>query len=755
MNSTSEVTIGGLVGTRWKPALSVEVTDGIAVITFDLPNESVNKLSRAVKDEFVALVTRLERDTTVHGAVFISGKPDVWIAGADIEEFLQLKTATDAERLSRDGQMLLDSVERLRIPIVAAIHGACLGGGLETALACRYRVATDHPKTILGLPEVQLGLIPGAGGTQRLPRRIGLTNALDLILTGKHVRAQKALKLGLVDELVHPSILRSVAIARAREVADGRRKSERGGGGLRGFVIDGNPAGRAIVLKKAREQTLAKSRGHYPALIAAIAAVAAGYEGGPAHGFREESRLFGEMAMTDVSRQLIFLFFATNELKKDPGVEPSQYPDAPVSAFEPLPVQKLAIIGAGFMGAGIASIAVQHGSLVRLKDADHARVAKGYAAVRDVLKERLTRKQINKVQYSDYMALLGGTVDYSGFGNVDLVIEAVFEDLAVKHQVLRETESVIKPSAIFASNTSTIPIAQIAQASSRPERVLGMHFFSPVHKMPLLEVITTGETHPQVTATAVAYGKKLGKTVIVVNDGPGFYVNRILSPYLNEAAILLDQGVAVDLIDKAIVDFGFPVGPITLVDEVGLDVATKAGKIMAEAFPDRMQPAKSIQAVVAAGRYGRKSKKGFYSYDKEGKKGDVDPSVYALFLAPGSIPIAPSIVTEGATEPAGPPEMSAVQIQQRTVLAMLNEAVRCLTDGIIRSPRDGDVGAVFGIGFPPFRGGPFRYMDALGIQIVVQRLEDLNARFPGRFEPAEMLLEMVRRRQNFYSDERS
>ena len=754
MSSTSEVTIGGLVGTRWKPALSVEVVDGIAVITFDLPNESVNKLSRAVKDEFVALLSRMEQDTSVHAAVLISGKPDVWIAGADIEEFLQLKTATDAERLSRDGQMLLDSVERLRIPVVAAIHGACLGGGLETALACRYRIATDHPKTILGLPEVQLGLIPGAGGTQRLPRRIGLTNALDLILTGKHVRPKKALQLGLIDELVHPSILRSLSIQRAREVAEGRRKSERHGGGLKGAILDRNPAGRALVLRRAREQTLAKSRGNYPALIAAIDAVATGYDRGVAEGYREESRKFGEMAMTDVSRQLIFLFFATNELKKDPGVDPLQYPELPVSAFDPLPVEKVAIIGAGFMGAGIASIAVQHGSLVRLKDADHSRVAKGYAAVRDVLKERLTRKQITKVQYSDYMALVGGTVDYSGFGNVDLVIEAVFEDLAVKHQVLRETEAAIRPDAIFATNTSTIPIALIAQASSRPERVLGMHFFSPVHKMPLLEVITTQQTYPQVTATAVAYGKKLGKTVIVVNDGPGFYVNRILAPYINEAGILLDQGVAVDLIDKALVDFGFPVGPITLIDEVGLDVAIKAGKIMAEAFPDRMHPANSIQAVVTAGRYGRKSQKGFYTYDKEGKKGDVDPSVYALFLAPGSIPVVKSITPPAATEQPQRDEMPGIQIQQRTVLAMLNEAARCLSDGIIKSPRDGDVGAVFGIGFPPFRGGPFRYMDSLGIQIVVQRLEDLNARFPGRYEPAELLLEMARRRQVFHPGER-
>jgi len=750
--TSSGVTIGGLVGTRWKPALSVEVTDGIAIVTFDLPNESVNKLNRAVKDEFVALVSQLERDSTVRAAVLISGKPDVWIAGADIEEFLELKTAADAERLSRDGQMLLDSLEHLRTPIIAAIHGACLGGGLETALACRYRIATDHPKTVLGLPEVQLGLIPGAGGTQRLPRKIGLTNGLDLILTGRNVRGKKALQLGVIDELVHPSILRSVAIQRAHEVAEGRRKSESHKSGVKGLLLDGNPAGRAIVLRKAREQTLAKSRGHYPALIAAIDAIAAGYEKGAAYGFRQESRLFGDMAMTDVSKQLIFLFFATNELKKDPGVDPAQYPDLPVSAFEPLPVDKIAIIGAGFMGAGIASIAVQHGTLVRLKDADHARVAKGYAAVREVLKERLTRKQITKIQYSDYMALIGGTVDYSGFGNVDLVIEAVFEDLAVKHQVLRETEAAIHPSAIFATNTSTIPIGLIAQASSRPERVLGMHFFSPVHKMPLLEVIATSKTHPQVTATAVAYGKKLGKTVIVVNDGPGFYANRILSPYINEAGILLDQGVAVDIIDKALVDFGFPVGPITLIDEVGLDVATKAGKIMAEAYPDRMAPAKSIPAVVAAGRYGRKSKKGFYTYDKEGQKGDVDPSVYALFLAPGSIPVVTSIAPQ-SNEPPKWPEMPAVQIQQRTVLAMLNEAARCLSDGIIRSPRDGDVGAVFGIGFPPFRGGPFRYMDSLGVKIVVQRLEDLNARFPGRYEPAEILLEMARRNQTFYADE--
>jgi 3-hydroxyacyl-CoA dehydrogenase/enoyl-CoA hydratase/3-hydroxybutyryl-CoA epimerase len=353
-----------------------------------------------------------------------------------------------------------------------------------------------------------------------------------------------------------------------------------------------------------------------------------------------------------------------------------------------------------------------------------------------VLKDRLKKKQITRRQFDDMMLLVGGTIDYSGFGSTDLVIEAVFEDVAVKHKVLREVEQVMPDHAIFASNTSTIPITSIAQASARPDRVLGMHFFSPVHKMPLLEVIVTERTDPQVTATVVAYGKKLGKTVIVVNDGPGFYANRILSPYINEAGRLLDEGASIGAIDGALVDFGFPVGPITLVDEVGLDVAGKAGAIVAEAFGDRMKPAESLRSVIEAGRLGRKNKKGFYTYDSEGKKGSVDDSVYALL-------------------PTGNHRTSATveEIQQRTVLAMVNEAARCLEEGIVRSARDGDVGAVFGIGFPPFRGGPFRYADTLGVDRVVLLLEELDKRFPGRFQPAEILLDMAHRKERFYPAE--
>src|SRR6478672_390582 len=397
-------------------ALTTEIINGVAVITLDLPGSPVNKFNRALKDEFVALFDRLERDLNVKSAVLLSGKKDSWIAGADIDEFLELKSAAEAERMSHDGQLLIDSIHEMRTPLVCAIHGACMGGALELSLAAHYRIATDHPKTVLALPEVQIGLIPGAGGTQRLPRLIGVRAALDMILTGKNIRAKKALQIGLIDELVHPSILKRIAIQRAHEIAEGTRRHEKHSGGMTGFLLDENPVGHRIVLKKAREETLKKTGGHYPAPLAAIEAVAAGLNSGPSKGYREESRLFGEMAMTEVSKQLISIFFATTALKKDPGVDG-------VDAATVMPINKVGILGSGFMGAGIASIAIQQGTIVRMKDADHGRVAKGFGAVRDILKERLIKKQITRQQLSDTMTLLGGTIDYSGFESADLVIE--------------------------------------------------------------------------------------------------------------------------------------------------------------------------------------------------------------------------------------------------------------------------------------------------------------------------------------------
>ena len=709
------------------PALDLQKRDGIAVVTINLPGEPVNKVTAGLRADFSSMFAQLESDATVKGVVLASGKADTWLAGADIDEFLTLSGPSDAESLSRSGQALLGRLETMRLPVVAAIHGACLGGGLETALACRYRIASDHPKTVLALPEVQLGLIPGAGGTQRLPRLIGLQRALDMILTGKNVRAKKALQMGLVDELVHPSILLDVAIDRARQLADRTLTPQHApkGRGAGGLLLEDNPIGRAIVFRKAREGVMAKTHGHYPAPLAALAVVQAGYDRGTEMGYREEAHTFGEMATSDVAKELIFLFFATTALKKDPGVS------APVP--DPIPVSTLGIIGAGFMGAGIASVAVQQGTPVRLRDTDVARVGKGLAAVHTVLRERLKKKQITRLQLEDQLLLVGGTTDYSGFGNADVVIEAVFEDLALKHRVLREAEPLLAADAVYASNTSTIPIARIADAAQRPNRVLGMHFFSPVHKMPLLEVIVTPAVDASATVTAVAYGKRLGKTVIVVNDAPGFYTTRALSAYLNEAGRLLDDGARIDAVDAALTAFGFPVGPLTLLDEVGIDVGGKVGQVLLDAFGPRMSPSESLRRVVESGRTGRKGKDGFYLYDAEGKKAGVNASVY-------------NVVPHGVQRV----EIDAAEMQQRCVLAMVNEAVRCLEEGVLRQPRDGDVGAVFGIGFPPFRGGPFRYVDSIGASVIIEELEQLNGRFPGRFIPAERLRDHARARKRFY-----
>ena len=700
---------------------------GVMVVSIDLKGEPVNKVNPKLAREFEDLLDEIEQDSSVRAVVLTSGKPDMFMAGADIDEFLEFRSAMDAERASAEGKELLERLAGLRAPVVAAIHGACLGAGLEIALACRYRIVTEHPKTVLGLPEVQLGLIPGTGGTQRLPRLIGLQNALSMILEGRNVRARKALHMGLADEMVHPAILREIAVRRATELAEGKvpqvHKARRGAATM---LLDDTPVGRAIVFRKARERVVEKTHEHYPAPLAALDVVRAGYDKGIDAGYREESRKFGELAMTDVSRELIFLFYATTALKKDTGV------DAPIVP-EPLAVEKLAVLGAGFMGAGITAVAVQQGTLVRLKDTDATRVGKGLAAVHEVLAERLAKKQITRRELEDDMALSGATTEYTGFSNVDLVVEAVFEDLALKQRVLQECEPLLPERAVYASNTSTIPISSIAEASRRPSRVIGMHFFSPVHKMPLLEVIVTPDTVAEATVTAVSYGKHLGKTVIVVNDGPGFYTTRTLGAYMNEAGHLLDEGATIDCIDEALVDFGFPVGPITLLDEVGIDVGAKVGHVLFDAFGERMTPSNSMRLVAEQGRTGRKGKRGFYIYDGNGKKGQPDVTIYDAFGGRR----AQSTVSDE-------------EIVRRCVLAMLNEAARCLEEGILRSARDGDVGAVFGIGFPPFRGGPFRYVDSVGAASVIRQLQELHDRYAPRFEPSALLIDMARDGKRFY-----
>jgi 3-hydroxyacyl-CoA dehydrogenase/enoyl-CoA hydratase/3-hydroxybutyryl-CoA epimerase len=705
------------------PALTWEIRDGIAVIMIDRPGAPVNTISSAVKQEFIECFRTLEQDARVRAVAFFSGKPDNFIAGADIEEFVQLSSAAEAERLSAEGQEMLDRVARFPKPVAVGIHGACLGGGFEFALACHYRVATDHPRTQIGLPEIQLGILPAAGGCQRLPRLVGLRAALDMILAGKTERAQKAFRVGMVDELVHPALLRPVTLAAAKRMADGWRPRRKGQRGLAALLLDRTPPGRALVFRTARRQVERRTGGHYPAPLAAIDAVRHGLSAGIREGLKREAQLFGQLAVTDVSRKLVQIFFATTALKKDPGVE---------GAPTPVDVKRLAIVGAGFMGAGIGGTAVsQAGVDVRMKDADLARVAAGLEAARAILDDRLARRRITRYEHRRLVALLSGSDTYAGFGRADIVIEAVFEDLAVKQKVLREVEPQTPAHAIFASNTSTIPITRIAAGAARPERVIGMHFFSPVAKMPLLEVIPGAQTAPEVIATAVAFGRRMGKTVIVVKDAPGFWINRILGPYVNEAAYLLLEGARIDEIDRLMVEWGFPVGPITLLDEVGLDVAEKAAGVLQAAFGERLAPAPALAGLVKSGRLGRKAGRGFYRYEK-GRKQGVDESVYGLL---GRQP-------NGGSRPA--------EIVQRLVLAVLNEAARALGDGIVRSPRDGDVGALFGIGFPPFRGGPLRHADDLGAARVVDDLQRLSDRLGPRFTPSEVLRDLAQRESRFY-----
>ena len=702
-------------------AFTLTPPDGIAVLTLDVPGESVNLLGTPVIAELEELLARIQGDAETRAVVLISGKAENFVAGADIQEFTRIATAEEGARMAAAGQEMINRLERFPKPIVVAIHGACVGLGCEISLACAWRVASDSPKTVIGLPEVQIGILPGAGGCQRLPRLIGVRAALDIILAGKTERSVKAFKLGLVDELVPQSILRRTAVEAADRIARNGVPFRKKRGSL---LLERNPIGRALVFRMARSTVLKKTGGHYPAPLAAIDAIRTGLNRGMAAGLRREAELFGELAVSPVSRNLVRIFFATTALKKDDGTVPGTATAARV--------ERLGVVGSGFMGAGIAGTAVtQAGVDVRMKDAELPRVGKGLKAALDVLRGQLTRRRITRTEFERKAALVSGGGTWQGFERSDLVIEAVFEDLGVKRAVMAEVEAVVGRHAVVASNTSTIPISSIAAGARHPDRLLGMHFFSPVEKMPLLEVIPTEQTSPDAIATAVQFGRRMGKTVIVVRDRPGFWVNRILSPYLNEAGRLLSEGTPIEVIDRAMTGFGFPVGPIALLDEVGIDVAVKASGVMHAAFGERMTPGPAIGKMVEAGRLGRKAGKGFYAYHA-GHKTDPDREAYRLL---GVQPLA---------------SVDRELVEKRLVYIMLNEAALAASEGVVRSARDGDIGAIFGIGYPPFRGGPLRYMDTLGAGAVVSTLESLALAFGPRFTPAPILVEIARSGETFH-----
>ncbi|MCH2450594.1 MAG: fatty acid oxidation complex subunit alpha FadJ [Gracilimonas sp.] len=700
--------------------LNITHKNSVAIITLDLPGEKVNKLNESMMDEFASFLDELESNNDLKGAVLISGKKDNFIAGADIDMFKERDTAEEIEQLSKDGHKILNRIADFPKPIAVAIHGSCMGGGLELSLACHYRVCSDSSKTVFALPEVKLGLLPGTGGTQRLPRTIGLQNSLTYMLQGKNIYTRQARKMGLMDEETHKDAIEKAAIKGVHKIAEGKfsRKDKRS---LVEKLLEGNPIGRKIIFSQARKKTLAQTKGNYPAPPKIIDAVEYGYKHGMEKGLENETVLFGELGATQESRNLVDLFFGMNASKKVPN------PDLVKT------VKKMAVLGAGLMGSGIAEVSMDKGDYnVLLKDQTIDQAAQGEKEIWKSLNEKAKKRIISEFERDKMASKVTGVASYDGFKAVDLVIEAVFEDLGLKRTIVEEVESATEDHCIFASNTSSLPITEIAKEAKRSQNIIGMHYFSPVQKMPLLEIITTDQTADWVTQTAFQVGVNQGKNVIVVKDGPGFYTTRILAPYMNEALKLLEEGASIEFLDKIMKDWGFPVGPMALFDEVGIDVGAHVAETMSAMFAERgVDTSNRAQELLDAGYKGRKNKRGMYKYSS-GKKKEVNTEIYEHF---------------GGSSRSNPNKETA---QLRMALTMINEATFCLEEGILKSPEDGDLGAILGLGFPPFLGGPFRYIDQTGAQKVLDTLNEFTKAHGPRFKPAQILVEYAKEGKRFY-----
>jgi len=704
----------------------------------------VNSLSEETSAELQEAFQKFASDSSAKSAVLLSGKPGCFIAGADIQMLAKCKTAEDATALSKGCQDFLFEVEKSSKPVVAAIQGSCLGGGLEVAMACHYRIAVDGLKTSLGLPEVLLGVLPGGGGTQRLPALTGVPNTLDMALTGKTVNAKKAKKLGLVDSVVDPlgpgltpqdvtthKYLENIAINTAKQLGSGSmklpnrdpknfaKKAEKFAFGV-GQVKD-------YVFNMAKGKVMKQTNGLYPAPLKILEAVRAGLDGGPTEGYKAEREKFGELVATNESKGLISLFNGQTECKKNKFGKPSN------------PSKTLGVLGAGLMGAGIAQVSVDKGYTTVLKDMNSAGLARGMNQVQDYLDKKAKRKKISKLQSEQYMANLIPALDYSDFGKVDMVIEAVFEDINIKHRVVKEVEKHMREDAIFASNTSALPITKIAEASVRPEKVVGMHYFSPVDKMQLLEIITTDKTDMETKKAAVDVGLKQGKVVIVVGDGPGFYTTRILAPTLSEAIRMLQEGVDPKKMDKLSKGAGFPVGIATLIDEVGIDVAAHVAEDLQKAYGERFEGGNPevLKGLVDANCMGRKSKKGLFVYADGSKDRPLNQE-------------GMNIIKKFSLD-APPATASDEDIVLRMVTRFANEAVSSYQDGILATPLEGDIGAVFGLGFPPFSGGPFRYIDTMGAQVFVDHMRRFEQSYGVAFTPCQLLQDMAKSGKKFFN----
>lgn len=696
----------------------------VAVLAFDTPGKGANVLSRSTLAELAGHLAVLEQRSDLAGVVICSRKPGVFIAGADLREFAAAGTPPREEvvALAAGGRELFARLSRLPCVSVAAIDGACLGGGAELALWCDRRLMTTHPKCQFGLPEVKLGMFPGWGGTVRLPRLVGLGNAVDLICGGESIDGKAALAMGLASDVVAPERLEAAALALVRAehacqayLHDRQRWQQ---------PLDVMETELAFLAATAAAYIQGQTKGHYPAPLAALDLLVSSAQLDADEAGRRESEGFADLFGTPVNRALIHVFFLQDRNKKDPGVG---------GEVQPRHVGRVGIVGAGIMGSGIAAAVIKRELPAVVFDVSPEALAAGLArALEEAAYDRTLRGPDPQrlVRLAPRLQAAGREGDVAA---ADLVIEAVVENPTVKQELFARLEPLLSDDAVLASNTSAISIGRLAEGLRKPERFCGLHFFNPVRRMQLVEVIRGPRTSDQTVATAVAFAKALGKSPIVVRDAPGFLVNRLLFPYMNEALELVLEGASLEEVDQAATAFGMPMGPITLFDVVGLDTALYAGRVMHEAFPDRVVQSPLLAALVEQGRLGQKSGAGFYSYARRKDRGEPDPQVAErieqLRRARRQIPLA--------------------ELQDRLFLPMLLEATRALADGLVRDARDIDLGLIYGIGFPPFRGGLLYWADTEGAARILERLAPYE-QLGERFRPTPLLTETARSRGRFY-----
>jgi 3-hydroxyacyl-CoA dehydrogenase/enoyl-CoA hydratase/3-hydroxybutyryl-CoA epimerase len=704
-------------------AFRIDISEGIANVTFDLPGKKVNILDPGVIVQFDDLLAELEgKAADLKGVIILSGKERNFIAGADIDVIGAVESPEEGRAIAEEGQRVLARLENLPLPVAAAIHGACLGGGLELALACTWRVASDARPTFLGLPETQLGILPGFGGTQRLPRLVGLPDALWMITTGGRVYPKKALGMGLVDEVTHREHLRDAAgslIGRGPR-GTGRSRPRSLTGRLLRLLLESNRYGRGLLFEKAKDEVRRKWGGHYPAPPAAIGAMEEGLTHGMARGLEEEARRLGELVVTPECRNLIEVFRLRQHFA---GVDP-----APAAG-----ISRLGVIGAGVMGGGIAALAAGKGVRARIVDLSPRALGGALRTVAGSAGKKHRQGVLSDGELSWVPARITYDTAMRGLGGLHLIIEAVAERMDVKKSVLAGIADGAAEDAVIVSNTSSLSVTEMAAGVKNPSRVAGMHFFNPVDRMPLVEVVMGEKTSEETAEVVRAFAKRLGKVPIVVRDGPGFLVNRLLLPYLNEGARLLEEGTALARIDGALEKFGMPMGPFALLDTVGIDIASHAAENLGRGLGDRFQPSALLAVMAGGSRLGRKTGRGFYFYGKDGERRR--DSGLEDFLS--------GHVTGGT-------EASEEEIVDRLILSMVNEASLCLEEGVVKDVRTVDGGMILGAGFPPFRGGLLRYADSLGLDRTAGKLKDLSETAGHRFAPSEMIRELARSGGDFY-----